>query len=208
MGKNKVSEKDPFTAGQRQELDRLESAVDARLWGRRLEHVHGVARTCVEMAVRFGVDPFEAKAAGLLHDWDKKLSADELWDKVERYGIGLERDDRLLPPLHSWTAAASLPHEFPELPAAVFQAVGRHTVGAPDMSPLDMVVFCADMVEPGRDFPGVGALRALAEKGPLDRLFATCLGRSVASVVEGGRYLYPGAVDVWNAYCHLYVDTR
>lgn len=193
---------------QEAELTRIKEAVAGRLWGKRLDHTYGVAETCRDLAARFGVDPFEAQAAGLLHDWDKKLDADQLWEKVERYGIGLQRDNRLLPPLHSWTAGASLPEEFPELPASVFQAVARHTVGAPDMTNLDMVVFCADMIEPHRNFSEVDALRKLARTGPLDHLFAACLQCSIMCVIQTGRYLYPGAVDVWNAYCHLLAKPR
>lgn len=197
------TERRETTAAEQVELERLRAAVDARLSGKRLKHVHGVAATARKLALRYGVDPFLAEAAGLLHDWDKKLTPDELWGKVERYGLGIERDDRLLPPLHSWTAAASLPEEFPELPAEVFRAVARHTVGALDMSPLDMVVFCADMLEPGRDFDDVEELRKLARTAGLDALFASCLRCSIVCVLQTGRFLVPEAVEVWNAYCSV-----
>lgn len=194
-----------LTEAQRAELERIDAAVGERLSGHRLEHVRGVASTARALAVRYGVDPFEAEAAGLLHDWDKRLTPDELWGKAVEHGVdlhGFEVGDALLVPLlHGWTAAASLPALFPELPVAVFRAVERHTVGSLGMSPLDMVVFVADMVEPTRTGDGAERLRALVGEVALDALFAACARRSIAYVLETGRPVYPGAVEVWNAYC-------
>lgn len=193
------------TGAQEAELRRLSDAVDARLSGHRLLHSHGVSETAGLLAEAYGADPFLARAAGLLHDWDKKLAPEELWEKAGRYGVGLggfsPGDGRLLPLLHAWTAAASLPEEFPELPAEVFRAIGRHTVGAVDMSPLDMAVYCADMLEPSRQGERIEALRRLAGAEPLEGLFAACARGSVMYVLQTGRFVYPGAVEVWNAYC-------
>lgn len=186
---------------ERDELLYLAREVDGRLSGRRLEHVRRVASTARDLALQYGVDPHLAACAGLLHDWDKKLSARELWDEVERLGLEIPRDERLEPLLHAWTAAGTLPDRFPELPASVFQAVGRHTVGACDMTDLDMVVFVADMLEPGRDGTDVARLRSLVGEVALVTLFARCVGQGIAYVVRSGRYLYPHTVDVWNAYC-------
>ncbi len=189
------------TPEQCRALDRISAAVDARLSGRRLEHVHGVALTCGALAARYGVDAFAAQAAGLLHDWDKQLPLEELWAKVDAFGLAVPRDDRYAPLLHSWTAAASLPLTFPELPPEVFRAVGRHTVGAVDMTPLDMALFVADMVEPTRTGDHVNALRALVGTAPLEGVYAACLRQSILYVLETGRYLHPGAVESWNAWC-------
>lgn len=184
------------------ELARMREDVARRLSGHRLEHVYNVAQACLQLASRYGVDLFEAEAAGLLHDWDKKLPASELWRKVDAYGIELaERDPRMEPLLHGWTAAASLPELYPNLPDSVFRAIDRHTVGAPDMSPLDMVVYVADMLEPTRRGPVFDELRALAATASLTELFAACLRRSLTHLVETGRYVYPGGVEAWNAYC-------
>lgn len=193
---------DGATPEQEEELGRIREAVRSRLSGHRLEHVLGVAASARRLAARFGADPFMAEAAGLLHDWDKKLDRDELWAKAIRYGVVPEQaDGRMFPLLHAWTAAASLPEVFPELPREVFGAVGCHTVGDVAMSALDKVVYIADAIEPGRSFDGVGELRELARTGSLDALFAACVRQSIEVPLAQGRYLYPGAVRVWNELC-------
>ena len=44
----------------------------------------------------------------------------------------------------------------------VLSAIRRHTVAAPAMSQLDEIVYLADGLEPGRDYPQREALEALA----------------------------------------------
>ncbi len=190
-----------FTAEQRARLDAIESAVEGRLSGKRLEHVKRVAQTSLWLASLYGVDLFDAAAAGLLHDWDKKLPADELWDVALGEGLVDARDDRIEPLLHGWTAAITLPRLFPDLPPEVFTAIERHTVGSIDMRPLDMVVYLADMIEPGREGEPLDELRSLVGEVPLDSLFAMGCRRSLEYLLERGRYVYPGGVDVWNAWC-------
>ena len=86
-----------------------------------------------------------------MHDWDKVLADDELVARAIRYQVPIEGSPALATPLlHGPVAARELPELFPELPAGVFQAVARHTTAACDMTPLDMVVFVADAIEPGR----------------------------------------------------------
>lgn len=190
-----------FDAGQASRLADIERAVSERLVGRRLRHVMGVADTALRLALAYGVDPFMARAAGLLHDWDKQLPKDELWEKALSLGVVQDRDERLEPLLHAWTAQASLPAEFPDLPAEVFVAVGRHTVGDVAMTRLDMVVYLADMIEPSRSGDAVDSLRAKVGIVCLEELFAEGCRRSLQYLLEGGRYVYPGGVDVWNAWC-------
>jgi len=189
-------------ADQALRLEQIRADVSRRLSGHRLEHVLNVASMCVELADLYGVDAFEAEAAGLLHDWDKKLPSEELWRKAEEFGVDLgDRDPRMEPLLHGWTAAASLPAAYPELPASVFCAIERHTVGAVSMTPLDMAVYVADMLEPTRRGPVFDELRAMLGRATLVELFAACLRRSLTYLLETGRYVYPGAAEVWNAYC-------
>ncbi len=185
-------------AAQAELLERLRHDVSERLWGKRLTHSFGVSQTALWLASREGIDEFDAAAAGLLHDWDKKLPAEELWDKVERYGLDVPRVEGALPVLHGLTAAASLPAEYPELSADVFQAIARHTTGAKGMTGLDMAVYVADMIEPGRSGDFVEELRALSRTAPLRQVCAESVRVGLIYLLESGRFVYPSALEVWN----------
>ena len=99
------------------------------------------------------------------------LSDDELVTRALHYGIKIAGSPSAATPLlHGPVAAYELPQLFPELSPAVFQAVDRHTVGACDMTPLDMVVFVADAIEPNRHGDYAHALRKMVGESTLDEL--------------------------------------
>ena len=192
-----------MTQQQRDELASIEGLLRARMdkAQRRLKHTLNVADTAAELARTYGVDEFLARAAGLLHDWDKVVPADELAARAVHLGLDFSAPvTSVLPLLHGPVAARELPAQFPELPEEVFQAVARHTVGAADMTPLDMVVFVADGIEPMRNGEDIARLRALVGDVSLEELFFECLAQGASYVLQTRRYLYPGTVDVYNAY--------
>ena len=191
-----------LTKAQEEELSRLDEAVGAQLAAKpkRLAHSRRVAEEAARIAVSHGVDEFEARAAGLLHDWSKVLSKDETIAHARELGIDLGVDLALVSPLlHGIVAARELPGLFPELPASVFQAIERQTLGSADMSPLDMAVFVADGIEPGRpSTETIERLRAEDETAPLDELYFHAFAMGAAYVLETERYLYPGTLDIYN----------
>ena len=203
------SKRPRYSDSQSEYLTYLENKVCERLHGRRLLHSLRVARTSELLAMRYGVDPYLAKAAGYLHDWDKQITKEELWEKAFAFNVvPKDVDPRIEPLLHAWTAAASLPEEFPELPQEVFCAIGRHTIGAVDMAPLDIVVNVGDLLEPGREYKELEVIRKYIATQPLETVFAESLRDSLISPIQRGKYLYPGAVDIWNVWCKKLIDAE
>lgn len=167
----------------------------------RYAHSLSVARTAEQMALAYDVDPFCALAAGVLHDWDKVLTREEQVEKAKEYRIDLGVPyDLVQPLLHGLTAAASLREVYPKLPTQVWQAIARHTIGAADMTPLDMVIFVADGIEPRRKaVPAIVATRQLVEKhAKLEDVYWSSFYQGVAYVIQTERYLYPGTLDIYN----------
>lgn len=75
-----LSVEDQFEGDERALLKRIQELLDVRMKDKRKRYVHslGVAETALHLAEVYGVDRFDAAAAGLIIDWDKVLSADEL----------------------------------------------------------------------------------------------------------------------------------
>lgn len=205
MGETVVVE-DQFEGEKRNQLVHARELLEVRMAGNRKRYQHslGVAQTAWELARTYGVDEFDAAAAGLVHDWDKVLDDSELVARALHYGIKIAGSPSAATPLlHGPVAAYELPQLFPEFSQAVFQAVDRHTVGACDMTPLDMVVFVADAIEPNRHGDYAVALRDMVGKVSLDELFFSCFAQGLVYVIQSGRYLYPTAIQIYNHYAQL-----
>ena len=168
----------------------------------RYAHIIGVAETAKALAKVYGVDEDKAYLAGLLHDWDKAYDDDGIRARADELGLTIREDVYWGSPqtLHGVTAAAWFAREYPAIPADVLQAVARHTTGAPDMSPLDMVVFIADALEPGRHFSGLADLRALVGVEDLEELFISVEAYWISLIVQRKKTLHPDTFAVWNTY--------
>lgn len=170
-----------------------------RLAAKHVEHSERTAETAASLASRYGLDASHARLAGLLHDWSREADAEDLFSEAEERGVPVSAVDREVPYLlHARIGALILAEDVPDLPRDVIEAVERHTLGRPDMGPLDKVVFVADMIEPGRVYPGVDALRHAAATVSLDELFREAYAATIEHLVERRRPIHPLAVDVWN----------
>lgn len=167
---------------------------------RRLKHSLMVGKTAEALARHYGVDPFDARVAGVLHDWEKAAPHDKLLAKTEELGIDMGVPlEEVAGLLHGLVAQRTLKQRYPWLSDAVLQAIGRHTLGAADMTPLDQVVFVADGIEPTRGpVPALEKQRGRVGEDPLEQLFLDSFLDGVAYVVDTRRYLYPGTLDVYN----------
>lgn len=171
---------------------------------RRFEHSLGVTETAINLAEVYGVDTYDAAVAGLLHDWDKVVDDHDLLARAAQFGIEIAGSPvAAVGLLHGPVAACELPHIFPDLSPEVLQAIARHTIGASDMSALDMVVFIADAIEPHRHGSYADGLRALVGEASLTELFFQTFSQGLVYVISGGRYLYPTAVGIYNAYAQI-----
>lgn len=178
-----------------------EQELQGRVGPKRFRHSQNVAATAADLARAYGVDEAKARLAGILHDWDKGYDDPAILDRVEEYQVEVDPELLEMPRLlHGMTAAAALAWEYPEIPADVLQAVRRHTVGAADMAPLDMVAYIADALEPGRVGPEADALRAAVGEVSLRELYLRTYAHLFGTMLERRKKLYSKTTAFWNAY--------
>jgi len=176
-------------------------ALAERLSDRSLSHCDRVADLAAEIAVVYDVDVEEAHLAGLLHDWSRDTSPDELLEMASEIGVTITAEDEILPYLlHAKVASAELGAQYPEIPVSVLHAVETHTCGADVMSSLDKAVYVADMIEPNRTFPGVQELRKAVGTCSLDELFRRAYTYSLLHLIERRRHIHPDTVSAWNSH--------
>lgn len=162
-------------------------------------HSLGVAETAQTLAHRFGADGTAAYTAGLLHDLAKDLSPEALLNAAEGSGIVVDEIERMSPGLlHGPVAAAWAQRELAITDQTILDAIRYHTTGRAGMSPLEMIVYTADLIEPGRRYPGVDALRELAGKD----LAAACragLEQTLRYCLDRGWVIHPRSLEARNA---------
>lgn len=178
-----------------------EAELADRVGPKRFAHSRGVAATAGRLAEAYGLDAAAARLAGILHDWDKAYDDPAILARAAELGVVADAELMGLPRLlHGLTAAAALGQEHPEIPGEVLSAVERHTIGAADMQPLDMVVYIADAIEPGRMGEEAEELRALVGKVDLRDLYVRTYAHLMSGMLDRRKRLYSKTVDFWNAY--------
>ncbi|MDR1619891.1 MAG: nicotinate-nucleotide adenylyltransferase [Clostridiales bacterium] len=153
------------------------SAIAKRLRGMlspsRYAHTAGVVQEAIALAARYGVCADAARLAALLHD------------------CGRSRDIGAL--THAQAGAAVARDMFGVSDEAVLSAIRRHTTLGAGATKLDKIICLADMLEPGRDYEGVEALRAAAETS-LDDALRRALLHTVAYVKSTGGEVDEGSL--------------
>lgn len=181
------------------EWDIALAALGGRLGAKGVAHSVRVAQTAGDLACAYGVDEQAARIAGLLHDWCKDAPDDELLSRAVARGLAVTDVDEAVPYLlHSAIGAEEVREAFPGIDEAVVSAVGAHTYGSADMSPLDMVVYVADTIEPGRTHASAQALRDAVGRVPLRELFARTYAESIRHLIDTRRRIHPDTVAMWN----------
>ena len=140
-----------FTDG---EIESLRVVVKERLSQKRYFHTVGVENAARYIASFFSeLDVSEIAVAALLHDITKEYSeaehknllADDYFDDITECGFGAI--------LHSLTAPFVIKRDFWEYATEnVLSAVRNHTLGDPDMTLFDEIIFISDYVEDGRAY--------------------------------------------------------
>ena len=171
----------------------------ARLNKKRFAHSIGVADTAVKLAKRFDVDQNAAYIAGLLHDCAREFENDRLPLEAIKRKIPInevELDAPLL--LHAPIGAKMAREIYGVENSEILQAIERHTVADKNMTPLDMIIWFSDMIEPHREYPGVDELRRLARMASLEEMFLTGLDRSIVFVIQKGVLVHPKTIEARN----------
>jgi predicted HD superfamily hydrolase involved in NAD metabolism len=135
-------------------IPRIDSFVGSCMGSRRYTHSRSTAELARDLCSRFGVDEDKGYIAGLAHDAARELSAAEVIRLCVGDGnpvSGTEVRDPAL--LHGRAAAAFLALRTDYHDGETLDAIRDHVTGRPSMGPLSKIVFCADLLEPGRDLP-------------------------------------------------------
>ncbi len=129
----------------------LERQLKKELTDDRFRHTLGVMYTACALGMRYGLNPDQVRAAGLLHDCAKCIPNKKKLSICEKKKVELtefEKNNPLL--IHAKLGAVLARDQYKVTDPAVCEAVKWHTTGKPAMTDLEKVVFISDYIEPNR----------------------------------------------------------
>lgn len=184
-------------------LDResLMQAVQMRMSERRFRHVLGVEETAIALAERYGESVEQASIAALTHDYAKERSDEEFQLAIKKGNY--ENKQELLKYgnaiWHGLIGADFVARELEITDEIILNAIRLHTTGAAEMSLLDKIIYVADYIEPGRNFPGVEDARVIALSN-LDQAVAFETKHTLSHLIEEAKPVYPKTIETYNRW--------
>lgn len=171
--------------------------VKEALTEKRYIHTVGVMETAIQLANRFGADAQKAEIAAIFHDYAKFRPVEEMRHIMITQNMAsdlLEHNEELW---HAPVGAFLVEKEVGVEDSEILDAIKYHTSGRINMTLLDKVIFLADYIEPGRDFPGVEEVRQSAKEN-LDIAVVQSLRNTIQFLLKRNQRIYPKTVDAYN----------
>lgn len=172
-------------------LDVLRDNVKNYMSVDRYIHTLGVERAAERIGrILINDSVYELRAAALLHDIAKDIPKDRLAILAKDYLDNISDEDLNTPSaLHSFAAPSVILREFPNFATDnILKSVSSHTLGDPNMSIFDKIIYIADYVEDGRKFKSCEVVRSflfdsLSEENNMDENYRV-LNRAIVMSID------------------------
>ena len=138
--------------------------VKKQITDHRYQHTLGVMETAIALAKRYGADEKKAELAAIFHDYAKFRDKDEMKFIIQNQGMDPEFLNYNSELWHAPVGAYLVEKEAEVSDSEILDAIRYHTTGRPNMALLEKMIYLADYIEPGRNFPGVEEVREMAKK--------------------------------------------
>lgn len=169
--------------------------------GKLKAHIFRTRDVGLELASRHGIDEEKAELAILGHDVARAAKKAEILRNAERFSMSILDIERRAPvTLHGPVGAELLRNEDGVDDEDILAAVRYHTTGCPGMTPLGLLVFIADKLEPNKikSYPYQQELRHIANES-LSRAVLEFLCRESALRLQQRRPVHPSSVAAINS---------
>ena len=164
-------------------------------------HIYRVRDVGLELATRHGIDEERAEVAILGHDVARTARKDEMLRLADHFGLSpLDIERRAPVTLHGPVGAELLRHEDGLEDEEILAAVRWHTTGHHSLTPLGLLVFIADKLEPRKikSYPYQRELQHIANES-LSQAVLEFLCRESALRLQNRRPVHPASLGAINA---------
>jgi predicted HD superfamily hydrolase involved in NAD metabolism len=162
-------------------------------------HSLGVEQTAVGLARVWGADEKKAGFAGLVHDITKEKDNVAL---AAEYGIENYASPKTL---HAYTGAVYLEKNDITTDEDILNAVKYHTTGRENMSLLEKIIYLADLIEPGREYPAALKIKPVCYEN-LDLAMFLSLKLTIKYILKRNLPMDLNTVFAYNYYSRAAAD--
>lgn len=179
--------------------DQLVQKLKETLTTSRFEHVLRVEQTAVDLAQQYGANIEKASIAGLVHDYAKQRPDDDFIAAIKQYRLPSELLNYGNAIWHGVVGWIFVKNELGIDDLDILHAVQYHTVGHQYMNQLAQIIYMADYIEPGRDFPRVTEAREITHQSLAEGV-AYQTQQTLKYLVENRKPVYPQTIVTYNAW--------
>ena len=191
-------------------IEEMRALLQQSLKPKRYEHSVRVYETALKMAEHYHADVKKVAVAALIHDCGRRIPKEDSVVKAKELGIPVDPVEEAQPILlHAKLGVYYAVHEYGVNPEdrEVLDAIRYHSTGTADMTETARIVFLADLIEPGRDFEGVEAIREASFRD-LDRGMFLSYENTIRYLLDDGLLIHPDAIAGYNRLAAQYKDEK
>lgn len=192
---NIVYTSDIYSGTRAELISKIKQAVSSK----RFQHILGVEKSALDLAKKNNYSLEKASIAALVHDYAKERTDQEFKEAILKFNLSSDLLNWNNFIWHGVVGAEFIRTELGIEDEEILNAVRRHTVGDIEMTTLDQIVYVADYIEEGRDFPGVKEARLVASEN-LKAAVSFETKHTLQFLMENNKVIYPAAILTYNQW--------
>lgn len=179
--------------------DEIVAKEKANMDEKRFAHCVRVSETSRKLAKLNNYDEDKAALAGFVHDYAKQVPIEEYRKVIKEQDFDKDLLNWNRAIWHGIVGTYFIKRDLKITDPEILQAVWRHTTADTEMTVLDKIVFMADFIEPGRNFPGVDQARKITFEN-LDAGVGYQLAHTLEFLIEQRNKIYPRTLLAYNVW--------
>ncbi|MCK5780857.1 MAG: bis(5'-nucleosyl)-tetraphosphatase (symmetrical) YqeK [Psychrilyobacter sp.] len=177
-------------------LEKLYEFVENTLPPMRYKHTLGVVEVAKKLALEHNISETKAETAALLHDISKCMTISEMHNYIE-CDETLKYFGNLGELLHGFAGSVYAKQKLDVFDEDILNAIKYHTVGRRGMTTLEKIIYIADAIEPGRNYPSVDEIRKKATTS-INHAIIFEVDRKLKYLLKIEAIIHPNTIEMRN----------
>ena len=164
-------------------FEQIKETLKQTLSNYRYNHSLNVVEEATKLAIFYQADVNKCQLCALTHDLAKEFSEEENKAYIKKYNLSkdlLKEENKNL--IHGYIAAIIVKEKY-NFSSDMVNAIKYHTTGYPSMDLLAKIIYLADKIEKGKNYPGIEEERLLAYQD-LDKAIICCLNNQIKKLTK------------------------